>query len=192
MWREALRMPSYEAVIEGKTRKVELTKTAKKTFIAKIDNKPRRIELETDKLDPEQIFAVKIDDKAYRVQMPKIEREKAISVKVEEATFKVEIKASTRKQAVASLEPAMRAPTKKAAPSKLAAAEGAITAPMMGKIVSVKVKNGDQVKANQTLCIIEAMKMENEIIAPRTGTVQAVNVSEGQPVNEGDTLFIVT
>lgn len=184
-------MPSYDAVIEGKTRKVELTKVAQNTFMAKIDDKPRKIELETDKLDPEQTFTVKIDDKVYRVKMPKIERERAISVKVEEATFKVEIKASTRKQTVASLESTPIAPTKKTAPSKLAAAEGAITAPMMGRIVAVKVKNGDQVKANQALCIIEAMKMENEITAPRAGTVQAVNVSEGQPVNEGDTLFIV-
>ena len=184
-------MPSYEAVIEGKTRKVELTKTAQNTFTAKIDDKPRKIELETDKLDPGRAFAVRLDGKAYKVQMPKVEREKAISVKVEEVTFKVEVRVPTRKQTIASFEPALMTPTKRAIQSKQIRAEGAVTAPMTGKIVSVKVKNGDQVKASQALCIIEAMKMENEITAPKAGTVQAVNVSEGQPVNEGDTLFIV-
>jgi glutaconyl-CoA decarboxylase len=184
-------MPSYEAVIEGKTRQVELTKTAQNTFTAKIDNKPHKIELETEKLDPEQTFAVRIDGKTYKVQMPKIERGKIIPIKVEEATFRVEVRVPKGKQAIASFVPAMMAPARKATQPRQVAAEGAITAPMTGKIVLVKVKNGDQVKTNQTLCIVEAMKMENEITAPRAGTVQAVNVSEGQPVNEGDTLFIV-
>jgi biotin carboxyl carrier protein len=62
---------------------------------------------------------------------------------------------------------------------------------MMGKIVSVKVKQGDQVKQNQVLCIIEAMKMENEITAPKAGTVHEVLVSDGSAVNEGDTLLII-
>ena len=48
------------------------------------------------------------------------------------------------------------------------AVEGAVTAPMTGKIVKVKVKKGDQVKASQVLCVIEAMKMENEISAPKS------------------------
>jgi acetyl-CoA/propionyl-CoA carboxylase biotin carboxyl carrier protein len=75
--------------------------------------------------------------------------------------------------------------------TKNQAVEGAVTAPMTGKIMSVKVKKGDPVKQGQALCVIEAMKMENEIVAPKAGTVQDVNVSEGSAVNEGDTLFIL-
>jgi acetyl-CoA/propionyl-CoA carboxylase biotin carboxyl carrier protein len=62
---------------------------------------------------------------------------------------------------------------------------------MTGKIVSVKVERGDQVKANQVLCIIEAMKMENEINASKAGVIKEVNVFEGSPVNEGDVLFVI-
>jgi acetyl-CoA/propionyl-CoA carboxylase biotin carboxyl carrier protein len=69
--------------------------------------------------------------------------------------------------------------------------EGAVTAPMTGKIVSVKVKKGDTVQAGETLCVLEAMKMENEIISTRAGTVQKISVSEGSTVNEGDTLIIL-
>jgi len=58
-------------------------------------------------------------------------------------------------------------------------------------LVKVKVKKGDQVKAGQILCVIEAMKMENEICAPRAGTVQDVNIAEGTPVNEGETLLVI-
>jgi acetyl-CoA/propionyl-CoA carboxylase biotin carboxyl carrier protein len=53
------------------------------------------------------------------------------------------------------------------------------------------VKRGDKVQANQVLCVIEAMKMENEIAAPKAGTVQEVTVSEGAPVNEGETLLVI-
>jgi acetyl-CoA/propionyl-CoA carboxylase biotin carboxyl carrier protein len=62
---------------------------------------------------------------------------------------------------------------------------------MTGKIVLVKVKKGDQVRANQVLCVIEAMKMENEICAPKAGSIQQVNVTEGSSVSEGDTLLVI-
>lgn len=184
-------MPSYETQVDGKPCKIELTKTAQNTFAAKIDGKPCKITLETDRIDPEQALTIKIDEKTYKVKLPKIEQEKTIAVEVEEATFKVEVKTPSRKQVLTSFEPAPTSPARKAATSKQATAEGAITAPMTGKIVSVKVKKGDTVKANQVLCIIEAMKMENEITALRAGTVQEVNIDDGQPVNEGETLFIV-
>jgi biotin carboxyl carrier protein len=62
---------------------------------------------------------------------------------------------------------------------------------MTGKILSVKVKKGDQVKKGETLCILEAMKMENEITTSKAGTVREVYVFEGSSVSEGDTLFII-
>jgi len=185
-------MPDYEALIDGKPRKIELTKTAQNSFTADVDGKPHKIELQTEKIDPERTFTIRIDDKAYKIEMPKIEREKIIPVRVEEATFKVEIKASNRKQAVTSFEPTPMESKRKTGAVRQVAAEGAITAPMTGKIVKVKVKKGDQVKANQALCIIEAMKMENEINATRAGTVREVNVAEGSSVSEGEVLFILT
>jgi len=62
---------------------------------------------------------------------------------------------------------------------------------MTGKIVSVKVKEGEEVKEGQVVCILEAMKMENEISAPKSGKVKEIRVSEGTAVNEGDILLII-
>ena len=59
---------------------------------------------------------------------------------------------------------------------------------MPGNILDVKVKEGDQVKENDLLLILEAMKMENEIFAPQDGTVASINVHKGDTVNSGDTL----
>ena len=66
-----------------------------------------------------------------------------------------------------------------------------ITAPMPGNIISVKVKVGDVVKAGDVLCILEAMKMENEIMAPKAGTVASVHVEAGNAVNNGDVLVSI-
>ena len=63
-----------------------------------------------------------------------------------------------------------------------------VTAPMPGNILDAKVAVGDSVKAGDVLCILEAMKMENEIVAPQDGTVASVNCRKGDVVNVGDLL----
>ena len=62
-----------------------------------------------------------------------------------------------------------------------------VESPMPGTILDVKVQVGAQVKAGDILCILEAMKMENEILAPQDGTVKSV-VAKGATVNTGDIL----
>ena len=65
-----------------------------------------------------------------------------------------------------------------------AAVKGArVKPPMPGRIVSVDVKVGDQVKKGQGLLVLEAMKMQNEVTAPAEGLVKAVNVKPGQTVD---------
>ncbi len=185
-----MKMPSYEIYIDGKPRKIELTKTGERSFAVKIDDKSLNVELLTNKLGIGRQFSIKINGKAYMVELPKFEREKLFSIKVEEASFKTEVKMPIIKKALITFEPTPLVPTKKAIAQRQTI-EGAVTAPMTGKIISIKVAKGDQVKANQILCIIEAMKMENEICAPKAGTVQEVNVSEGSSVSEGEVLFII-
>ncbi|MEQ1875483.1 MAG: biotin/lipoyl-containing protein [Bdellovibrionia bacterium] len=65
-----------------------------------------------------------------------------------------------------------------------------ITSGMPGKIVKVLVKAGDKVSANQTLLVMEAMKMENDMKAPHDVTVKEVRVKEGQSVERGATLVV--
>ncbi|HVL06478.1 MAG TPA: acetyl-CoA carboxylase biotin carboxylase subunit [Acidimicrobiales bacterium] len=70
-------------------------------------------------------------------------------------------------------------------------AGGRITAPMQGTIIEVMVGVGDTVTAGQALCVLEAMKMENEVDAERAGTVTEVRVSPGDNVSAGDVLFVL-
>jgi len=80
-------------------------------------------------------------------------------------------------------------PTRSAAPvPPVAAGEGAVTAIMPGKIVRVLVQKEDQVTEGDVVCVLEAMKMENELQAPTAGEVKAVYVSPGDDVETGAVL----
>ena len=78
------------------------------------------------------------------------------------------------------------------APSALDANTAAVTAPLPGTIISIKVKPGDKVTANQTVAVLEAMKMENEIEAGYAGTVSEVKVAERDTVLEGAVLIAIS
>ncbi|MBQ0068199.1 MAG: biotin/lipoyl-binding protein [Bacteroidales bacterium] len=79
------------------------------------------------------------------------------------------------------------APAAPAAP-KAAAGAKAVEAPLPGTITKVLVKVGDAVKAGDTVCMMEAMKMENSITTEYAGTVKAVNVDAGTQVQSGQVL----
>ena len=81
------------------------------------------------------------------------------------------------------------APAPAAAPAPVAGE--AVKAPMPGNILKVNVSAGQAVKEGDVLCVLEAMKMENEIMAPKAGTVAQVLVSKGSTVNTDDTLVVL-
>ena len=66
-----------------------------------------------------------------------------------------------------------------------------VTAEMQGTILSVAVSAGDEVVPGDVLCVLEAMKMENDVVAERGGTVASVAVAEGEGVDTGDTLVVL-
>ena len=120
-------------------------------------------------------------------------------------TYEVEVEAGQAMlldeyEAIAPSAPAAPAPaaapvaspaaTPAAAPVVTGAGD-AVNAPMPGTILKVNVQNGQAVKEGDLLCVLEAMKMENEIMAPKAGTVAQVVVSKGASVNTGDVLVVI-
>ena len=103
----------------------------------------------------------------------------------------VQTAAPVRAAAPVAAAPVAAAPA--AAPKAAAAAPVAggepVKAPMPGNILDVKVKVGDTIKAGTVVCVLEAMKMENDICAPADGTVAAVLVAQGASVTTDEVLF---
>jgi acetyl-CoA/propionyl-CoA carboxylase biotin carboxyl carrier protein len=70
-------------------------------------------------------------------------------------------------------------------------APGELVSPIQGTVLRVAVERGAQVDEGALICVIEAMKMENEIIAPTSGTVEDLGVSEGGSVATGDRIALI-
>jgi biotin carboxyl carrier protein len=100
--------------------------------------------------------------------------------------------------APAAAQPAPTAPSQAAAPAPAPAAPAGsvagqvVSAPMPGKILSVVVKVGDAIKEGDTVCTLEAMKMEMPISSTVSGSVAAVHVSVGQNVANDDPLVTIS
>ncbi|MGD0594474.1 MAG: acetyl-CoA carboxylase biotin carboxylase subunit [Acidimicrobiales bacterium] len=75
--------------------------------------------------------------------------------------------------------------------SPVASGDGRLTVPMQGTIVKVLVSEGDTVEAGQTICILEAMKMENPINTDRAGTVKELKVHPGDALGAGDIVAVI-
>jgi biotin carboxyl carrier protein len=65
----------------------------------------------------------------------------------------------------------------------------AIKAPMPGLILEISVEVGQIVKENDSLLILEAMKMENSFLSPRHGVIKSISVAKGQAVDKGQLLI---
>lgn len=66
-----------------------------------------------------------------------------------------------------------------------------LSAPMAGTILNVLVKVGDKVSKGDTVCVLEAMKLENDIKSSVDGVVKQVNVSKGQQVTKGQNILVI-
>ncbi|HEX3981346.1 MAG TPA: biotin/lipoyl-containing protein, partial [Acidimicrobiales bacterium] len=71
------------------------------------------------------------------------------------------------------------------------AGSGTVAVPMQGTIVKVLVAEGDAVEVGQTICVLEAMKMENNVSAEKAGTVKEIKVQAGDSVGPGDVIAVI-
>jgi acetyl-CoA/propionyl-CoA carboxylase biotin carboxyl carrier protein len=62
---------------------------------------------------------------------------------------------------------------------------------MQGTVLAVEVAEGDEVEPGQVICVVEAMKMENEVHAHRAGVVRKLSVAAGQPVSTGQVICVI-
>lgn len=139
-----------------------------KTFKYIIDGKEYQVEI-TDVIDNKA--QVTVNGKDFQVEMEaQPEAEKKTVTQLPQTDEKVETGPSTTGQVNT---------------------EQAINAPLPGVITEIKVSVGDQVKAGDTVVVLEAMKMANNIEAEKDGTVTAICIKQGESVMEDTPLVVI-
>ncbi len=121
--------------------------------------------------------------------------ERVVEAEIDGRKFNVKLFVPESAPSIAARAEALlkKAQRKPGAPApKQGGTTGAVNAPMQGTVLRVAVSEGDKVKAGQTLCVIEAMKMENNVNAPADGTVKELKVKEGGAVSPGDQICVVS
>ena len=113
---------------------------------------------------------------------------KTYKVKVNDKVYEVQVESVTESSEKIAAPAPQAAP--QAAPVQAGAGQ-AVNAPMAGTINNVKVSVGQAVKKGDVLCVLEAMKLENDIVCPCDGTVSAVLVSKGQAVTSGQKIIVI-
>ena len=142
-------------------------------------------------------YVATINGKKYEVEVEKLEAYKSLDRNGVAAPAAPVLPASSPVQRPAAPAPVAAAPAPAPVPAPAvapapaaAAPAGATTveAPMPGKILNIKVSEGQAVKFGEVVVIMEAMKMETEIVAPADGTVSKILVKAGDSVDTGAAL----
>lgn len=153
-------------------------------------------------------YKYRINGNEYNVAIIDID-DKTAAVEVNGVSYKVDILSETAGMPKISVPtpapvapkaaPVTPAPAPASAPVEKPVTEApassgkgkAVVSPLPGVIIDVKVNVGDQVKAGQTVAVLEAMKMENAISAECDGVVTAVKVSKGDSILEGSDIVVI-
>jgi acetyl-CoA/propionyl-CoA carboxylase, biotin carboxylase, biotin carboxyl carrier protein len=123
-------------------------------------------------------------------ESPKVQRD--VDVEVNGKRFNVKVWMPDLPVALVAGGAASPRPRRAAAAAGGAAAgSGRVTVPMQGTIVKVLVEVGQAVEAGQPVCVLEAMKMENNIAADKAGTITEIKVAPGQSVGSGDVIVVI-
>lgn len=140
-------------------------------------------------------YKYKINGHEYKVNVGDIENNIA-NIEVNGVPYTVELeeekaaKPVIKRVAVSNDAPVAAKPAA-AKPAAAVAGEYVIASPLPGVIKEFFVKEGQQVKATDVVCILEAMKMGNEIHAGKDGVVKSINVAKDESVLEGTTIMII-
>jgi acetyl-CoA/propionyl-CoA carboxylase biotin carboxyl carrier protein len=144
-----------------------------------------------NELDLSQVGAPAPADTSDDGSEPKVKRETTVEVNGKRFSVTMWVPESAGVAPVASGGGAPRPRRASGGSAGGGAASGDVAVPMQGTIIKVLVAVGDTVEAGQAVCVLEAMKMENNIAAGKAGTIKEVRVKPGDTVGSGDIVVVI-
>lgn len=163
----------YVATVENKTFVVEIKREGEIT----VDGEPHVVDLR--RIEPLSLYSLLVDNLSHEVFIE--EREGAYSVVLQGKLYAVQVQEEcTWKQA------------KSHPPPPTVGGEISIKAPLPGLVAEVAVAAGQEVRAGETLLVLESMKMENRLCSPQDGVIKAVHAAAHDQVDQGQVLLTLS
>lgn len=176
----------HEFLVNKKPHRVRVLERNGNTFLIEVNEKTVTVKLKN--LNQGKTAIMEINGRSFKAKVEKNQRN-ILQVKIGGKLFEVQRQPRIAKETAVKLEPAAAIARKPA--TCLTIEKDAVVAPIAGRIVLLKASVGQKVEKGECICVLEAMKMENEIAAPKAGVVKEIRVSEGAIVNKRDVLAVI-
>ena len=165
---------SVEIRIDKRVASVEVLKQFENLLEIKVDDRIYQVDLMHN---DEGIFSILNNGRSFNIELVPQTKQKHFTAYTLYDTYDIEV-----------IDAESRYRRNRSGVSPLAS-ENAIISPMPGKVIKIQVKQGDEVKAGDTLITISAMKMESEYKSPKDGKIGKIHVSEGSTVDASQLLI---
>ncbi|NWF86562.1 acetyl-CoA carboxylase biotin carboxyl carrier protein subunit [Candidatus Bathyarchaeota archaeon] len=175
----------HEVFVNNKLHSVKVLEKNGNVFLIEVGSKTVKVKLN---LIQGKTLTIEINGEVFQADVERTQRG-SLKIKSSGKVFEVQCLPKILKETVEKLESPLLATKKPAA--RLPSENGAVVAPIAGRIVLLNASLGEKVERGTCICILEAMKMENEVVAPKTGVVNEIRVSKGAIVNKGDVLAVI-
>jgi len=166
----------YAAIVGDQEREVEINEVSPGRFTIRFDGRQMDVDA---RFISDSTMSFILDEEAYNIELER-NANGGTNILVRGSVVPVEV-LDLRRMRLRKAQSAVAGPQGPAA----------ITSPMPGKVVTVLVKEGQEVAEGDGLVVVEAMKMENELRAPRAGVVRDLTAEEGASVEGGAPLCVV-
>jgi len=179
-------LTANEILVNRKPHKVKVLERNGTVFLVEVNEKTVRVKVKN--MVQGKTLIMEINGEPFQADVERAQRG-ILKIRSGGKIFEVQCQPKIVKETAVKLEPTLITARKPA--TILAVERDAVTAPIAGRIVLLKANVGKKVERGECVCILEAMKMENEIAAPKAGVVKEIRVSEGVVVNKGDVLAVI-
>ncbi len=166
--------------------RIKILESNENNFLVEVNE--TKFKVKVKKTEHNKIGEIEVNGNSFQISVERTQAS-SLQVKIGEKLFQVEIRPKILKGNAVKFEPT--ALTRKPVLS-LPREKNFVVAPITGKIVSFKASVGQIIEKGECICILEAMKMQNEVNAIKAGIIKEIKVFEGAIVNKGDILAVIS
>jgi len=175
-----------EVWVNRKPHKVKVLERNGNSFLVEINEKI--VTAKFNSISQDRTVFLEINGKTFQANFERAQG-RVLRVKIGGELFEIQSQLDIPRESIVKMQPLI-AVVKKAA-ADFGTKKDAVAAPIAGRIVLLKAGVGQRIEKGRCICVLEAMKMQNEVATHKAGVIKEIRVSEGAVVNKGDILAVI-